>query len=140
MSNFTVDDEFDGTDIDMIPGNSTEADTEDDNNTDDEVPVVQAIDDGVAYGYQCAKVVRDNTVIDIPVTLFLDISYPAGSEDLAIMYLQKQLIGSVAEYYGVSNGKKCANPSLDGSTWLVQILSKTTDWQQDDLAGMFLQR
>ncbi len=120
MSNATVADEFDD-------GSS--------NNEQAEVPVVQTIDNGVAYGYQCAKVVRDNTVTDIPVTFFLDVSFPIGSQDLAVTFLQEEIVSSVALYYGVSNGQRCENPLLNGSTWLVQILSKTTDWKRETLFG-----
>lgn len=118
MANATIADEFDA-------GSST--------NDGDDVPVVQTIDNGVAFGFQCAKVVRDNQVTDIPLTFFLDVSFPIGSQDLALTYLQEEIVSSVALYYGVSNGQRCENPLLNGSTWLVQILSKTTDWKKETL-------
>ena len=71
------------------------------NNQGDDVPVVQTIDNGVAFGFQCAKVVRDNTVTDIPLTFFLDVSFPIGSEALALTYLQEELVTSIASYYGM---------------------------------------
>lgn len=122
MSNSTVAEEFDA------GSTSTE---------EAEVPVVQTIDNGVAFGFQCAKVVRDNQVTDIPLTFFLDVSFPIGSQEMALTFLQEKLVSSVALYYGVSNGQRCANPLLNGSTWLVQILSKTTDWQRETLFGRF---
>jgi len=106
------------------------------NQTD--VPVVQTINNGEAFGFQCAKVVRDNEVTDIPLTFFLDVSYPIGSEDLALTYLQEEVVTSVATYYGVSNGQRCENPLLNGSTWLVQILSRTSDWKKETMFGEFL--
>jgi len=103
-------------------------------------PAVQVTDNGGTFGYQCARVVKDNTVTDIPVTFFLDIAYPPGAISLAISYLQQQLVKAVAAHYGISNGSKCDNPSLDGSTWLVQILSSTKNWTRETIFSEYLYR
>lgn len=109
------------------------------NNNTDTTSVVRSIDNGIAYGFQCAKVVQDNraTVTDVPLAFFLDISFPIGSEDVALLYLQEQLVSNVASYYGVSDGTRCDDPtySLTGTTWLVQIFSQTTDWTRETLFG-----
>lgn len=108
--------------------NSTDFDDE-----EDEIAVVQKLDNDVAYGYQCSKVVNDNTVTDIPLTFYLDLAFPKGTEGLAISYLQAQLVESVAAAYGISTGELCDDPRLDGSTWLVQFLSQTSDWTRQTL-------
>jgi hypothetical protein len=125
------------------PGNGTAGEGDESSTTQqpqggdqtDELPVVQTMEDGVAYGYQCAKLVEDNTVLDIPLMFFLDLSFPIGSEAVALLYVQEQLIASTALHYGISNGQRCENPTLTGDTWLVQILSKTTDWTRETLFG-----
>lgn len=125
------------TETDNILDNSTTTEDGTAANPDDDVPVVQQIDNGVAYGYQCAKVVSSNTVTDIDLTFFLDLGFPTGTEDLAINFMQEQLVDAVSLHYGVSSGARCDNPLLDGSTWLVQFLSKTTDWTREELFGTF---
>ena len=102
-----------------------------------EESLVQTMDDGVSYGYQCAKQVEDNTVLDIPLTFFLDVSFPVGTEAIALLSIQEQLIAATALHYGISNGQRCENPTLTGDTWLVQILSKTTDWTREPLFGTY---
>eukprot|EP00934_Nitzschia_sp_Nitz4_P007536 Nitzschia sp. Nitz4//scaffold176_size46146//18695//22866//NITZ4_007191-RA/size46146-processed-gene-0.33-mRNA-1//-1//CDS//3329539012//7526//frame0 len=99
----------------------------------EEIPVVQKIDNGVSYGYQCAQVVHTNTVTEIELPFYIDMGFPTGTEDLAIAYLQEQLVEAVSLHYGVSTGTRCDDPLLDGSSWLVQFISKSTDWTRQEL-------
>ena len=103
----------------------------------EELPVVRKIDNPTVgvYGYQCARVVENNIVNELPVTFFIDLAFPKESQQLALLYLQEQLIEAVAFEYGVNTGTRCDDPLIDGSTWLVKILSRTSDWKLETIFG-----
>jgi hypothetical protein len=96
--------------------------------------LVNVIDDGESYTYQCASVVEDNDPTTIPMEFFMDVSFPEGAEKLALRHVREQLVNSVAFEYGISTGQGCENPSLE-RTWVVEISSETSDWVRDPVFG-----
>ena len=95
---------------------------------------VTLIDDGKMFSYLCSEVVEDNNPTLVPLSFFMDLSFPEGAEELALRHVQEQLVTNIAGQFGVSNGEGCENP-ITARTWLVQISSNLSDWVRDPALG-----
>ena len=82
-------------------------------------------------GYQCNNLVEGsgNTVENEDLSFWFDVKYPQGSDESeAIELVRSQLLESVADNFGVSDGFRCENPPLDGSVWIVRFTSNTNQF------------
>jgi hypothetical protein len=80
-------------------------------------------------GYQCDKLVADNTLVDADLTYYVDLMWSNNStEDLAIEHVRVGLIDAVASTFGISSGVRCDEPPLDGKSWLVKVTSERSQY------------
>ena len=90
-------------------------------------------------GYQCNNLVEGsgNTVENEELSFWFDVKFPEGGdgESEAIELVRSQLLESVADEFGVSDGFRCENPPLDGSVWAVRFTSNTNQFVKEDFFG-----
>jgi hypothetical protein len=92
-------------------------------------------------GYQCNNLVEGsgNSVENVELPFWFDVKFPASTtEEEAIELVRSQLLTSVSEEYGLSDGFRCEDPPLDGSPWLVRVTSNTNQYVKEDFFGTFI--
>lgn len=107
------------------------------NFTDEVLPRISEVydDDANLIGYVCPDVTTNNPDLpDIEIVFYIDLSFPSNQEeDLALRYIQLELLKELAERYQIILDKKgCINPPLDNdSSWLVKITSGVEDFVRE---------
>jgi len=101
---------------------------------DSETPIVEEIldNDDTFLGYRCSQLLETNVASDRDWLFFLDLAYPPGGEQAAVVHVQTHLVNSVAQRFGVSTGLRCTDFPLNSDSWLVQFVSKPEDYRKVD--------
>ena len=98
-------------------------------------------------GYACKTVVSNNAVEPIDLIFYMDILTPATSEgdsspqEAAVAASQKVLLRELSREFQIdatiSQGLRCYDLPVDGSTWIVQMSFETRDFVEVTLFGKF---
>mmetsp|Transcript_36997 Transcript_36997/g.57366 ORF Transcript_36997/g.57366 Transcript_36997/m.57366 type:complete len:383 (+) Transcript_36997:349-1497(+) len=90
-------------------------------------------DDGMVIGYSCQEVVEENEVTNVDLIFYIDVASPQGQQEAAIRHMTEALAENVSLRYGVSNGLRCSEPPLDGTSWIVQFTAEPRNFNQVEL-------
>jgi hypothetical protein len=82
-------------------------------------------------GYQCDKLVGDNTLVKVDLTYYIDLMWTDDTEETAVNLVRVGVIDAVASTFGISSGVRCNEPP-DGSTWMVKVTSESSQYNRVD--------
>lgn len=114
----------------------------------DDISVVADVlsDNGEFIGVQCVNEVNNNSLTDVDLLFYFDMSFPVddvnnedevlAAQEKALQYVREESLRQVAKKWGISDGSTCQTPPLDvRSSWMVQIVSGTADFSHVDVFG-----
>lgn len=123
-------------------------------NIDEIVETLYDDDDGSLLGYACRQILEKNTVEPMDLVFYMDVRTPldnttesslelssgaTGHQELALIQAQEVILREMSQDYGidpvVSRGVRCFDLPVDGSTWLVEIIVRKSDFREVTLFG-----
>ena len=141
-----IDELFSSTNEEPITETITESNIDDSDSAIVET-LYSTSDPDEVIGYACKTVVSNNAVEPIDLIFYMDILTPAASEgdsspqEAAVAASQKVLLRELSQEFQIdatiSQGLRCYDLPVDGSTWIVQMSFETRDFVEVTLFGKF---
>jgi hypothetical protein len=104
-------------------------------------PVVEELyntgsnDEEILVGYACQQVLTQNVVNEFELVFYIDLASRLGEQPFTVNHVQQLLVSRMGSRYGISDGLRCSQLPVDGSTWVVEFSIDPTDFEEVDMFG-----